>query len=179
MAESAEGAGFWLPSEFFDDFQVDKENLDKNNTTELDSEFCFPTEFPYDFGTKSDEILEVYIHFFLQFSHFMFSFSDGSHFSQKRWLMSTSPQSTLSHMSSWNGRSAGGSTNGSPNGFPSPPTTPKNDAVEDLIYLAAGQVARLKLNGGGVAGPTKPKALVAPPRSLPDPSVIPNIYVRI
>lgn len=153
MAETAEAAGFWLPSEFFDDFQVEKENLDKNNTTESDSEFCFPTEFPYDFGTKGDELLE------------------------KRWLMSTSPQSTLSHMSSWNGRSAGGSTNGSPNGFPSPPTTPKNDAVGDLIYLAAGQVARLKLHGGGVnSGPTKPKGLVAPPRSLPDPSVVPNIY---
>lgn len=179
MAETAEAAGFWLPSEFFDDFQVEKENLDKNNTTESDSEFCFPTEFPYDFGTKSDELLEVYKNFFsFNFLFFCSIFFNGSPFSQKRWLMSTSPQSTLSHMSSWNGRSAGGSTNGSPNGFPSPPTTPKNDAVGDLIYLAAGQVARLKLHGGGVnAGPTKPKGLVAPPRSLPDPSVVPNIYV--
>ncbi|KAH6777640.1 hypothetical protein C2S52_006766 [Perilla frutescens var. hirtella] len=155
MADSAEGAGFWLPSEFLDDFLVDKENLDKNNITESDSEFRFPTEFPYDFGTKGDELLE------------------------KRWVMSTSPQSTLSHMSSWNGRSAGGSTNGSPNGFPSPPTTPKNDAVGDLIYLAAGQVARLKLHGGDVSGPTKHKALLAPPRSLDQlHPVIPNIYLQ-
>lgn len=87
-------------------------------------------------------------------------------------------------MSSWAGRSAGASTNGSPNGFPSPPTTPKNDAVGDLIYLAAGQVAKLKL----AAEPTKHKGLMGPPRTLgqlypapktPDPSLIHNIYVRI
>ncbi|XP_057789059.1 uncharacterized protein LOC131005951 [Salvia miltiorrhiza] len=159
MAGTAEGAGFWLPSEFLDDFLVDKENL---NLTESDSEFRFPNEFPYDFGTKSDELLE---------------------FSQKRWVMSTSPQSTLSRMSSWTGRSAGGSTNGSPNGFPSPPTTPKNDAVGDLIYLAAGQVAKLKL----AAGPTKHKGLVGPPRApdhlypaakTPDPSLVHSIYLQ-
>ncbi|KAL1542138.1 hypothetical protein AAHA92_26273 [Salvia divinorum] len=148
MSGSAEAAaGFWLPSEFLDDLLLDKENL-----SESDPEFCFPTEFPYDFGgTKSDELL------------------------QKRWVMSTSPQSTLSHMSSWAGRSAGGSTNGSPNGFPSPPTTPKNDAVGDLVYLAAGQVAKLKL----AAAP------MVPPRSAddrlpktPNPSLVHSIYLQ-
>ncbi|KAI3470804.1 hypothetical protein Pfo_027467 [Paulownia fortunei] len=166
MADSVEGAGFWLPSEFFDDFLMDKENLDKNHSAESDSEFCFPTEFPYDFETENDEHLE------------------------KHWVMSTSPQSTLAHLGSWSGRSVGGSTNGSPNGVTSPPTTPlgaKNDAVGNLIYRAAGQVAKLKLNGGDVPGPTKHKGLLGPPRSLeqlytaaknPNPSVFQNIYLE-
>lgn len=55
MADT-EGAGFWLPSEFLDDdFLVDG----KNNATESDSGFCFPSEFPYDYGSKSDELLQV------------------------------------------------------------------------------------------------------------------------
>ncbi|KAL2248851.1 UNVERIFIED_CONTAM: hypothetical protein Sindi_2358800 [Sesamum indicum] len=145
MADSVEGAGFWLPSEFFDDFLMDKENFDKTNASDSDSEFCFPTDFPYDFETNSHERLE------------------------KRWVMSTSPQSTLAHLGSWMGGSAGGSSNGSPNGVPSPPTTPlgsKNDAVGNLIYRAAGQVAKLKLNGGGGPGPTKHKGLLDSPRSV-------------
>lgn len=59
MADSVEGAGFWLPSEFFDDFLMDKENFDKTNASDSDSEFCFPTDFPYDFETNSHERLEV------------------------------------------------------------------------------------------------------------------------
>ncbi|XP_042015597.1 uncharacterized protein LOC121763605 [Salvia splendens] len=136
MSSNAEAAGFFLPSEFLDDLLLDKENL-----TESDPEFCFPTEFPYDFGAKSDELL------------------------QKRWVMSTSPQSTLSHLSSW-----AGSTNGSPNGFPSPPTTPKNDAVGDLVYLAAGQLAKLKLNADN--------GLHAAAAKTPNPSLVHSIYLQ-
>ncbi|KAL9164821.1 hypothetical protein ABFS82_06G128800 [Erythranthe guttata] len=47
--DAAQGAGFWLPSEFFDDFLTDKENF----RADSDSEFFFPTEFPYDFETQS------------------------------------------------------------------------------------------------------------------------------
>ncbi|XP_047961764.1 uncharacterized protein LOC125206560 [Salvia hispanica] len=130
MSSNAEAAGFFLPSEFLDDLLLDKENL-----TESDPEFCFPTEFPYDFGAKTDHLL------------------------QKRWVMSTSPQSTLSHLSSW-----AGSNNGSPNGFPSPPTTPKNDAVGDLVYLAAGQLAKLKLNAAAA--------------KTPNPSLVHSIYLQ-
>ncbi|KAE9594353.1 hypothetical protein Lal_00001438 [Lupinus albus] len=62
--------------------------------------------------------------------------------------LATSPQSTLSGIGSWSGRS-GGSGDGSPNGssrVPSPLTTPfveKNDPLE-AIYAVAGEVARLK-----------------------------------
>ncbi|KAK6156171.1 hypothetical protein DH2020_010419 [Rehmannia glutinosa] len=148
MAGSVEGEGFWLPAEFLtdDDFLMDKENFEKSNKTGSESEFFFPTVFPYDFETDGDKTHEL-------------------------WVMSTSPQSTLAHFGSCTGRSAGGSSNGSPNGVPSPPTTPlgaEYDAVGDLIYRAAGQVARLKLNrGDGLGpGPTMDKGLLGPPKTL-------------
>lgn len=65
---------------------------------------------------------------------------------QKSGVLASSPQSTLSGLGSWST-----SSNGSPNGpsqVPSPPTTPfgaQNDTW-DLIYAAAGQVARLKMS---------------------------------
>jgi len=61
----------------------------------------------------------------------------------KKWVMAGSPESTLSGLRSWSV-----SSNGSPNGVLSPPTTPfgaKNDTW-DLIYAAAGEVARLKMS---------------------------------
>ncbi|KAI4306773.1 hypothetical protein L6164_030021 [Bauhinia variegata] len=70
---------------------------------------------------------------------------------QKTWGVARSPQSTPSGTGSWSGRSAV-SGDGSPNGhsqIPSPPTTPfsaKNNAW-DVIYAAAGEVARLKIYG--------------------------------
>ncbi|KAJ8443196.1 hypothetical protein Cgig2_005747 [Carnegiea gigantea] len=75
---------------------------------------------------------------------------------EKPWLFSTSPQSTLTGFGPWSNRS-GLSSNGSPNGpsqAPSPPLTPpgtKNDAAWELLYEAAGQVARLKMNGMAAA----------------------------
>lgn len=89
-------------------------------------------------------------------------------------VLSTSPQSTLTQVGSWSGRSTV-SSSGSPNGpsqVSSPPTTPlssKNDAW-DLIYQAAGQVARLKVNGGD--GPTTAPGLAGHQKWLmtPQPS---------
>lgn len=91
---------------------------------------------------------------------------------QKARVLSGSPQSTLIQVGSWSGQSTM-SSNGSPNGpsqVSSPPTTPlgvNNDAW-DLIYQAAGQVARLKMNGG-VDGPTRNPGLLGPPKRLPTP----------
>lgn len=67
--------------------------------------------------------------------------------------MSSSPQSTLANLGT-----AGGSNNGSPSGAQTPMGA-KYDAVGDLIYLAAGQVAKLKLNRG--------YAVTSCPRYLP------------
>ncbi|KAL6503756.1 hypothetical protein OROGR_025679 [Orobanche gracilis] len=165
MAGSVEGAGFWLPSEFFDDFVMGRENFEKNHSAdaESDSEFCFPNEFPYVFEIQS-----------------------GEHFKEKRRVMSSSPQSTLANMWSFSGRSAGGSSNCSPNGVNSPPTTPpdeENDSVGDLIYRAAGQVEKLKLNGGSF----KQAGLLSPPKNVerlysaahnPTPSVFHYLYLQ-
>ncbi|KAL7146886.1 hypothetical protein ABFS83_06G072400 [Erythranthe nasuta] len=143
MAESVEGEGFWLPAEFLtdDDFLPGKENL---NTESL-SELRFPTEFPYDFETERKQIPE------------------------KLWLMSTSPQSTLTRMGSWTARSAGGSSNVSPNSSTPAPKTQfavkKYDVVGDLVYHAAGQVMKLKLNHGDVLGGLQPCRV--PPRNRP------------
>ncbi|XP_031374805.1 uncharacterized protein LOC116189322 isoform X2 [Punica granatum] len=73
------------------------------------------------------------------------------------WAVSGSPKSTLSGLSGWLPSHGGGiSRNGSPNGgstAPSPPTTPFGAETAhpnwDLIYAAAGHVARLRLTGEG------------------------------
>lgn len=107
---------------------------------------------------------------------FPFLKSPGTYFcvvlTQKAKMVSGSPQSTLTKVGSWSGRSTM-SSNGSPNGpsqVSSPPTTPlavENDPWE-LIYQAAGQIARLKMSGAdgfnsnpGILGP--PKRLSTPP----------------
>ncbi|XP_073037362.1 uncharacterized protein [Primulina eburnea] len=132
-----EGAGFWLPAEFFADDDIGQENLVKHD---LGSDFCFPTEFPYDFQAENLEHVEA------------------------AWVMSTSPQSTLGN---WSGGSTGGSSIGSPNSAPLPSAqvAGKNDAVVDLICKAAGQVAKLKLNSGDVVRPAGNLGLFGPPRS--------------
>ncbi|CAJ1862855.1 unnamed protein product [Sphenostylis stenocarpa] len=66
-----------------------------------------------------------------------------------------SPQSTLSGIGSWSGGSAG-SGDGSPNGYsrvPSPSTTQfdENNDPWEVIYAAAGQVARWKMNNSHVS----------------------------
>lgn len=68
---------------------------------------------------------------------------------QKSWGLAGSPQSTLSAFGTWSARSTV-SSNGSPN-CRSPPTTPLSEKTDawDLIYAAAGQVARLKKSGDG------------------------------
>lgn len=88
-------------------------------------------------------------------------------------MLSGSPQSTLVQVGSWSGRSTI-SSNGSPNGpsqVSSPPTTPLgvNNDPWDLIYQAAGQVARLKINGGDGDGRTRNPGLLVPPRSFTTP----------
>ncbi|XP_015869919.2 uncharacterized protein LOC107407188 [Ziziphus jujuba] len=89
-------------------------------------------------------------------------------------VLSGSPQSTLSGIGSWCARSTI-SSDGSPNGpsqVPSPPTTPfgaRNDTW-DLIYEAAGQVARLKMTDEETKFSNRGKGLLGPHGS-PNPSV--------
>uniref|UniRef100_A0A5B7B6P7 Uncharacterized protein n=1 Tax=Davidia involucrata TaxID=16924 RepID=A0A5B7B6P7_DAVIN len=188
MADTFNDGEFWLPSEFLtdDDILMNKENFNKNGlNTALGSNLCFPTEFPYDFGsflsspvesvvgsteTESDEedllngLTRQLARYTLQESQ---KITCNPQNIEKTWVLSGSPQSTLSRVGSWSGRSAV-SSNGSPNGpsqVSSPRTTPlyPNNDAWDMIYAAAGEVARLKMNG---EGPPKGRGLFAPPRSL-------------
>ncbi|KAI3988767.1 hypothetical protein MKX01_016338 [Papaver californicum] len=96
----------------------------------------------------------------------------------KTWFLSGSPQSTLSEVGScWSGGS-GGSSRGSPTNGPSqvssPPTTPINekDDAWELLYAAAGQVARMKVNDEGTKQQNHTSILLGLPRK-PSPVSIP------
>lgn len=175
MAESVRQPELWLPSQFLteEDALMDKENLNKNG---LKPSLSFPTEFPYEFDSfGSNSALSSPVEsvagstetessdeedFFAGLTRRLtqstlyetqkLAVPSFSH-TKPEWVTAGSPQSTLSGIGSWSGRS-GVSSNGSPNGpsqYPSPPTTPfgaQNDTW-DLIYAAAGQVARLKMCG--------------------------------
>ncbi|CAA3022355.1 Hypothetical predicted protein [Olea europaea subsp. europaea] len=161
MADGLQGPEFWLPSEFLTDVDSVMEKEKSNKKTESVSEFCFPTEFPYDFGsygvgspeTESDN--EDLLAALTRSSFYHHLNPTKPQNLEKVWLMSGSPQSTLTHVESWSGRS-----NCSPNGpfqVPSSPTTPfgiKNKPW-DLIYQPAVQLPKHKLSGGGLPGPPR------------------------
>ncbi|KAG5053009.1 hypothetical protein HKD37_02G005642 [Glycine soja] len=144
---------------------------------EFDAAFGFPSEFPYEFdsvgtepvdsvstGTESSDDEDFFAGLTRRLSHTSLNETrkeqhftvpignSGQAESQKMMArgLAGSPQSILSGIGSWSGRS-GGSGDGSPNGssrVPSPTTTPfksTNDAW-DVLYAAAGEVARLKMN---------------------------------
>lgn len=154
-----------------DDAEFDKENA------ELEAVFGFPSEFPYEFdsvgtepvesgstGTQSSDEEDFFAGLTRRLSHTSLHEtrkeqqltvpicnSDKTESQKMTRGLAGSPQSILSGIGSWSGRS-GGSGDGSPNGssrVPSPTTTPfkaSNDAW-DVLYEAAGQVARLKMYG--------------------------------
>ncbi|PIA54535.1 hypothetical protein AQUCO_00900827v1 [Aquilegia coerulea] len=172
MAEALVDGEFWLPSEFLSDDErlMEKQKFqNKINNTQSESKFCFPSEFPYGFynstspveslvgsiETESDE--EDYMSGFtrqmarslLQQAELNSSSVFGTE-NPKTKVMAGSPQSPLCGLGSWSGRSSG-SSRGSPNGpsqVSSPPSTPfsSEDDALNLLYAAAGQVVRMKLN---------------------------------
>ncbi|GMN41389.1 hypothetical protein TIFTF001_010607 [Ficus carica] len=173
MSRSPDDAEFWLPSQVLADDDavvlLDKENFQfKKNGTAPTTLGTFPTEFPYEFDsfgshsalsspvesvvssteTESSDEEDFFAGLSRRFAQ---STLRETHKLKPEWVLAGSPQSTLSGIGSWSCRSTI-SSNGSPNGpsqVASPPSTPfgaKNDTW-DLIYAAAGQVARLKMNG--------------------------------
>lgn len=196
MALSPIGPRFWLPSHFLtdEDTLMDKENFNDNGANPVGAEIHgFPSEFPYEFDsfgsssalnspvesvmssteTESDEE-DLLTQLKRQLAHSTLhdtqklapSFSSENQ--EKTWVLSGSPQSTLSAVGNWSGRSTV-SSNGSPNGrsrVSSPPTTPLSEKTDawDLIYAAAGQVARLKMSGDGPKY-QQGRGLLGPPRS--------------
>lgn len=138
--------------------------------------FGFPTEFPYEFElsspveslteltdsteNSSDEEESFFAGLTQRLSQTTLRETHKQGFTtaptMKTRDVAGSPQSTLSGIGSWSGRSngSGGSGDGSPNGnsrVPSPVTAPFVDPWE-AIYAAAGQVARFKMNNS--VGPT-------------------------
>ncbi|KAL2940429.1 hypothetical protein RDABS01_007388 [Bienertia sinuspersici] len=141
MAETMEpeNAAFWLPTHFLtdDDFLSDdiKKTATATTTTNhrnfdvfssLDSPVSSTETELGDSNTNEDALIDD-DDFLAELTRHLAVTSNST--SQKPWLFSTSPQSTLSGFGPWSNRS-GFSSNGSPNG-PS---------------RAAGQVARLKIN---------------------------------
>ncbi|CAK9135685.1 unnamed protein product [Ilex paraguariensis] len=190
MADTLDGAGFWLPPDFLTDHDLlmDKENFAKNGlNTDLSWNPFFPSEFPYDLGyagsfgsssvrtspvesvvsspeTLSDEE-DLFTVLTRQLARSTLrdvrEITSRTQNLEKSWVLSGSPQSTLSGLGCW-------SSNGSPDGpskGSSPPTTPlgANNDAWDLIFQAAGQVSRLKMNSDGS---TKGRGLLNPPSSL-------------
>ncbi|KAK4277887.1 hypothetical protein QN277_015812 [Acacia crassicarpa] len=101
---------------------------------------------------------------------------------QKTHGLARSPQSTLSGIRSGYGSSAvsGDRSPSIGSQVPSPPTTPfpsKNDLAWDVIYAAAGQVARLRMNSEMSKYDFHNGAFLGAPRSaIPKTQAPPSIY---
>lgn len=195
MAEDLDDGEFWLPPQFLtDDMLMDfKANTMKTKHREVDSGFCFPNEFPYGFGsdlsspvesvvssteTESDE--EDYIagltrkmaHSTLHDDFWKPDSGFGYETLKSSWAMSESPQSTLC-MGGFGCKHC--SSRGSPNCL-SPAALNHNEASwEDLLYAAAGEVARMRMieettghfqNRGLLLPPRKPSPISVPLRNL-------------
>lgn len=213
MAESLDNGEFWLPPQFLlDDDTVHMEKYSANNLKNLSAKDVFgypeteygksliPYEFPYGFGsfgfssdlsspvesvvgsteTESDE--EDYLAgLSRQMSHFTleddFKRNDlpcGTE-KTKGWVLSGSPQSTLCAVGSRCGCEQG-SSRGSPNGS-SPPAT------RDLLFEAAGEVERMRMNNEkGYCFNSQSRGLSGPPRKplpISTPSENPNCDVSL
>ncbi|XP_050211130.1 uncharacterized protein LOC126661344 [Mercurialis annua] len=152
---SAKEAESWLPSQFL---EMGKENFTLPEFKK--PSFSFPTEFPYEFDSFACSSTSVTSPDESVIGSTETESSDEDDFlagltrrltqqltlKPEKWAAAGSPESTLSGIGSWPV-----SNNGSPNGVLSPPATPfeLKDDTWDLIYAAAGQVARLKMINEG------------------------------
>ncbi|KAJ9175803.1 hypothetical protein P3X46_014317 [Hevea brasiliensis] len=158
MLVSPKHLQYWLPTEFFF-YRVKRATMDKQNAynTDFKSNFCFPDEFPYEFGSSFD--LSSPVESVVCSTETDSSDDDGFlagltrcltqqlvEPNEKKWVTARSPESTLSGIGSWSL-----SSNGSSNCEISPPATPfgtKSDPW-DLIFAAGGPVSRLKVSSEG------------------------------
>ncbi|GMI80801.1 hypothetical protein like AT2G39870 [Hibiscus trionum] len=173
MAELMDAAEFWLPAKFLTDEDgfMKKGNLNNGNGGRNDTEsslvstHVFPTEFPYEFSALSSSPVESVVEStetessdedeFLAGLTRRLAYSTSQKLTvptlsldknEKNGALGNSPRSTLSGLGGWS-FSSNNSSNG-PSQVPSPPTTPfcAHNNTWDLIYAAAGQVARLKMS---------------------------------
>ncbi|XP_021904251.1 uncharacterized protein LOC110819390 [Carica papaya] len=191
---SLEDLEFWLPSKFLADEDYNNKLMDKAGIGAGfgANRFCFPSEFPYEFDSFGTTPSNLSSPVESVFGSTETESSDEEDFlagltrrlalstqrvsvpsftrektEEKSRVMASSPQSTLSGVGSWS-VSSSGSPNG-PSQVSSPPTTPivGKDDTWDLIYAAAGQVARLKMSGEGPikCANQQSRGLLGPPRT--------------
>ncbi|KAL4289728.1 hypothetical protein GQ457_14G024680 [Hibiscus cannabinus] len=177
MAGLMDDAEFWLPAKFLAD------DAGKNDAGSLVSGHGFPTEFPYEFdsfsvlGSPVESVVESTEAESCDEDEFLAGLTRRLAYStsqkltvptlsldrnEKNGALASSPRSTLSELGYWSSSSNNNSPNG-PSQVPSPPTTPfsaQNDTW-NLIYAAAGQVARLKMSNFS-HGRALPKAQTNP-----------------
>ncbi|GMI71380.1 hypothetical protein like AT3G54000 [Hibiscus trionum] len=190
MAEVLDDGEFWLPPQFLtdDDFFVDGVKATNNTKNLKDGESLLPYEFPGGFGsfgfssdlsspvesvlgsaeTESDEedylagLTRQMAHSTLEDDSRRIDASENP----KGWVLSSSPQSTLCALPSGCGCKEG-SSRGSPNcqsRVSSPPAT------WDLLYAAAGEVERLRMNEETYGGFSN-RGLLGPPARNPSPNL--------
>ncbi|XXG66357.1 hypothetical protein AAC387_Pa05g3856 [Persea americana] len=171
MAEDLRDGEFWLPSEFLtDDILMEKESEPRFHN---ESKVCFPHNFPHGFDssestlsspmgsteTLSDEEdpmagLSLHMSQSLLFGDDKLSTAFWNENPKTTKVVAGSPQSTLCEVGSWSGCSNGSSraSSNGPSQVSSPPTTPmdQKDDAWDLLYAAAGQVMRMKMNEQGL-----------------------------
>ncbi|XP_075637957.1 uncharacterized protein LOC142610118 [Castanea sativa] len=183
MAESLDDGEFWLPPEFLtdDDLAMEKYETDTHEATKGG---LLSFEFPYmgfgSFGTSSDlsspvesvvgssetesDEEDYLVGLTRQMARSTLADTALSSDKSKAWVVSGSPQSTLCGCRQ-------GSSNGSPNG-PSQVSNPA--ATWDLLYAAAGEVARMRTSEEMQSLNHGRGGLFGPPRKLqPSPITVP------
>ncbi|KAJ8624322.1 hypothetical protein MRB53_032852 [Persea americana] len=195
MAEDLDDGEFWLPSEFLADDNFMEKKKVSGAGFENESRVCFPVDFSYGFGsygsalsspvesvvgsteTESDE--EDYM---AGLTRKMASSTlqdedktNSPGFS--KGVVAGSPQSTLCTMGTWSSSGLGsssGSSNG-PSQVPSPtsatPLYEKEVDAWELLYAAAGQVVRMKMNDETLKFHNR--GVLGSPRKLPSAASLP------
>ncbi|XP_019151427.1 PREDICTED: uncharacterized protein LOC109148103 isoform X2 [Ipomoea nil] len=164
-----------LPAEILDgDLRMDPFAFGSPGVkTKPDPSLCFPAEFPYHVFSGFPEIESDEDDFLAGLTRRLtrvsldraYNYTSAHRQMEDGSLLSGSPQSMLNRVRSLSGRS-GGSGNG-PSMASSPSTTTRLEAKHDdwnLIYQAAGQVAKLKMNAGD--GPFRNQCLPGAPRNI-------------
>ncbi|GAB4856827.1 hypothetical protein Ancab_014745 [Ancistrocladus abbreviatus] len=171
MAEDLDDGEFWLPSQFLteDDILVDFRGYTNKSSQEKDGfhrlgwnvfgcgsfgvslDLSSPGGQSVTGSTEAESDEEEHL---AGLTREMARSTLGDYSANsKGWILSVSPQSTLSTVGGGCDCNQG-SSRGSPNGPVSPPPVAavkgrnQNDAALDLLYAAAGEVARLRMRSG-------------------------------
>ena len=158
--EMEEFGEFWLPADFLsDDFFVEKGTFPVESVAESESEEESVGGLSQQMGSLglNPKVLGIHRFSLLLPNLFLGIRFDWGYIRIFMFLqasvMATSPQSTLCGIGSWS-FSSNGSPEGGTSRVSSPPSTPfplpRGDDALDLLYAAAGQVARLGMNNESV-----------------------------